>query len=159
MTPSPKPDTPQERKELREKLAEIEHIRWSDWQKWMHSKMVEHSDGKGEWVCLPAELFRRWERQIATNYADLPAHEQASDMEQVDRYWPLIEQALQQARSDAIGQVDRFEVIDETGRAYVKGSIYGSPVSVELSYQDEGRTLKVFVSKREQLKPAGQEER
>jgi len=104
MTLPHKPDTPQERKELREKLAEIEHIRWSDWQKWMHSKMVEHSDGKGEWVCLPAELFRRWERQIATNYADLPAHEQASDMEQVDRYWPLIEQALQQARSDAIGE-------------------------------------------------------
>lgn len=44
--------------------------------------------------------------------------------------------------------VDRFEVVDETGRAYVKGSIYGSPVTVELSYQDQGRTLKVFVRKR-----------
>lgn len=45
----------------------------------------------------------------------------------------------------ATEKVDRFEVIDDTGRAYVKGSIYGSPVSVELSYQDDGRTLKVFV--------------
>lgn len=44
--------------------------------------------------------------------------------------------------------VDRFEVIDDTGRAYVKGSIYGTPVKVELSYQDDDRTLKVFVSKR-----------
>lgn len=42
--------------------------------------------------------------------------------------------------------VDRFEVIDDTGRAYVKGSIYGSPVSIELSYQDDGHTLKVFVT-------------
>lgn len=41
--------------------------------------------------------------------------------------------------------VNRFEVIDDTGRAYVKGSIYGSPVSVELSLQDDNRTLKVFV--------------
>lgn len=48
-----------------------------------------------------------------------------------------------------LSKVDRFEVIDETGRAYVKGSIYGSPVKVELSVQDDGRTLKVFVDKRE----------
>ncbi len=41
--------------------------------------------------------------------------------------------------------VDRLEVVDETGRAYVKGSIYGSPVRVELSLQDDDRTLKVFV--------------
>lgn len=42
-------------------------------------------------------------------------------------------------------EVDRFEVIDDTGRAYVKGSIYGTPVNVQLSYQDGGKTLKVFV--------------
>ena len=42
-------------------------------------------------------------------------------------------------------KVDRFEVIDNEGRAYAKGSIYGSPVKVKLSLQDEGRTLKVFV--------------
>ena len=44
-----------------------------------------------------------------------------------------------------VQKVDRFEVIDETGRAYVKGSIYGTPVKVELSVQDGGKTLKVFV--------------
>lgn len=49
-----------------------------------------------------------------------------------------------------LSKVDRFEVIDETGRAYVKGSIYGSPVKVELSVQDDGRTLKVFVEKRDE---------
>jgi hypothetical protein len=36
--------------------------------------------------------------------------------------------------------INRFEVIDETGRVVVK---YG--VSVELLYQDDGRTLKVFL--------------
>lgn len=45
-------------------------------------------------------------------------------------------------------KVDRLEVIDETGRAYVKGSIYKSPVSVDLSYQDDGKTLKVFVKEK-----------
>jgi hypothetical protein len=41
-------------------------------------------------------------------------------------------------------KVTRFEVIDETGRAYVKHH-----VEIELSYQDDGRTLKVFVRPRQ----------
>lgn len=41
--------------------------------------------------------------------------------------------------------INRIEVIDSTGRAYVKGDIYGTPVKVKLSLQDGGKTLKVFV--------------
>lgn len=52
-----------------------------------------------------------------------------------------------------ITMVDRFEVIDNDGRSYVKGSIYGTPVSIELSYQDDGKTLKVFVTDRIVDKP------
>ncbi len=48
-----------------------------------------------------------------------------------------------------VSKVDRIEVIDENGRQYVKGSIYGTPVTIELSLQDDGRTLKVFVTKKE----------
>jgi hypothetical protein len=44
---------------------------------------------------------------------------------------------------DQTQRVTRFEVIDENGRAYVR---YG--VGIELSYQDDGRTLKVFVQAR-----------
>lgn len=53
-----------------------------------------------------------------------------------------IDRALARAAAKACcpDAVTRFEVIDRTGRAYVR---YG--VSIELSYQDEGRTLKVFV--------------
>lgn len=43
-------------------------------------------------------------------------------------------------------ELSRIEVIDETGRAYVRGSIYNDPVKVELSVQDDGRTLKIFVT-------------
>jgi len=46
-------------------------------------------------------------------------------------------------------RLDRIEVIDETGRVYVRGAIYGTPVDIELSYQDDGRTLKVFVTPKE----------
>lgn len=46
-------------------------------------------------------------------------------------------------------KVNRLEVIDSTGRAYVKGTIYGTPVSIELSLQDDGQTLKVFVTEKD----------
>lgn len=41
------------------------------------------------------------------------------------------------------GLITRVEVIDETGRAYVRHE-----VRAELSVQDGGRTLKVFVGER-----------
>lgn len=56
-----------------------------------------------------------------------------------------LNQALSALIEERYDKVDRFEVIDDTGRAYVKGSIYGTPVKVELDLQDDGRTLKVFV--------------
>ena len=37
-------------------------------------------------------------------------------------------------------KVTRFEVIDENGRVYQKWNC-----NIELSYQDDGRTLKVFI--------------
>jgi hypothetical protein len=50
--------------------------------------------------------------------------------------------------SDHQPRVDRFEVIDETGRLLTR-----RPVHVELSYQDDGRTLKVFLT---QLRATGE---
>ena len=51
------------------------------------------------------------------------------------------------SEKDWEARVTRFEVIDETGRAYVRDH-RRDPVQVELSYQDDGRTLKVFVRSR-----------
>ena len=45
---------------------------------------------------------------------------------------------------DMYKDVTRFEVIDESGRAYVTHN-----VTVDLSMQDDNRTLKVFVKGRE----------
>lgn len=76
--------------DLKEKLAAIEHERWSDWQKWCHKVLGEN---------MPSDVFQdyvwpilvRWEKQADTPYEKLSDSEKASDMEQVDRYWPLIE--------------------------------------------------------------------
>lgn len=76
--------------ELREQLAAIEHERWADWQRYMHRLCGHDGNAVGYEVVIPAHLVDRWERQIATPYAELSEAEKASDREQVDRYWPLI---------------------------------------------------------------------
>jgi hypothetical protein len=77
--------------EIKEKLAAIEHERWADWQKWCHQVLRDQLPPSDE---LEAVL-RRWDRQIETPYSQLSSKEKASDMEQVDRYWPLIEAEIQ----------------------------------------------------------------
>ena len=52
--------------------------------------------------------------------------------------------SAEQDKADAARRVTRFEVVDKDGRAYVRHG-----VSVELSFQDDGRTLKVFVGARQ----------
>lgn len=71
--------------ELREQLAAIEHERWSDWQNYVHKVYLEGNF---------KEFMLRWQKQIATPYAELSDQEKASDMEQVDRYWNLIEEYI-----------------------------------------------------------------
>ena len=75
----------QSEQELRDKLAAIEHERWADWQAWCHNVIRENSPSPET-----LKVLERWDKQIATPYAELTEREKASDMEQVDRYWPLI---------------------------------------------------------------------
>jgi hypothetical protein len=84
------------KQELREKLAAIEHERWADWQRYMHSRcpFVSLPGYEGEGLFITPQNVDHWERQIRTPYANLSEQEQASDMEQVDRYWPLIEEYI-----------------------------------------------------------------
>ena len=82
---------PKAREALIDRLAAIEHERWSHWQRYMHGKATRQDDGA---LLIPADLVARWEKQIATSYADLPADEQESDKEQVERYLPIIEEVF-----------------------------------------------------------------
>lgn len=73
--------------ELREELASIEHERWADWQKYCHSVLRNAPILK----LSQEDILVRWDRQINTPYEQLTDKEKASDMEQVNRYWNLIE--------------------------------------------------------------------
>jgi hypothetical protein len=77
--------------ELVEKLAGIEHERWSHWQRYLHSKCRRQPDGS---LVIPADLVSKWERESATPYAELPESERESDRVQVGRYLPFIMEVL-----------------------------------------------------------------
>lgn len=85
---------------LFEALAALEHERWADWQAYVHEVSIRNDDGS---VTIPAALVARWERQIATAYANLSADEQDADRAQVRRYWPRIQAIL--AERDVLAAV------------------------------------------------------
>ncbi|GAA2237462.1 hypothetical protein GCM10010401_07040 [Rarobacter faecitabidus] len=59
----------------------------------------------------------------------------------------LIEVAVAAVRAEATRDVNRVEVIDSTGRAYIADPRIGDGVSdVQIHLQDEERTLKVFLT-------------
>lgn len=76
---------------LLERLAAIEHERWSHWQKYLHSKCVPQADGS---LLIPADLVARWQMQIERKYEELSEEEKESDREQVRKYLPLIASAI-----------------------------------------------------------------
>jgi len=78
-----------------EKWADFEHVRWSKWQKYMHSKMQRDISDNG-FMRLPDFYYSRWERQINTPYAELSEAEKESDREQVR---PYINDILQKLKS------------------------------------------------------------
>lgn len=101
---------------LREHLAATEHQRWADWQRYLHSLCDSREDGA---LVIPAALVARWERQVATEYAALSEAEKLSDLEQVDRYWPLIERLLN-ALADCVVKATEY---GEQGGGFVAAYI------------------------------------
>jgi hypothetical protein len=77
--------------ELLERLAAIEHERWSSWQRYVHDHCRRAADGS---LTIPSELVERWSKQSVTPYAQLSDSEKESDRDQVRRYLPTIAAAL-----------------------------------------------------------------
>lgn len=99
--------------ELKEQLAKIEHIRWADWQRYLHSKLEAGSDAEGNVVMfIPTGLLNHWERQISTPYAELSEAEKQSDRDEVERYFSLIDAYYQRLYDER----ERQARIDELKR-------------------------------------------
>jgi hypothetical protein len=72
---------------LIEELAAVEHERWAHWQAYVHQQCERLGDGS---LVIPADLVRRWEKQIETPYHQLSENEKQSDREQVERVLPIL---------------------------------------------------------------------
>jgi len=94
---------------LRQQLAAIEHERWASWQSWLHSQLKRVPEG----LLVTPEYYEHLEYQIAADYDELTDKEKASDMEQVDRYWPLVEAYIASQRKEA-----QKQLIDELQKEY-----------------------------------------
>ena len=70
----------------------------------MHSKFFEHLNGNGEFVCLPVELYKRWERQINTAYGELSEQEKESDRKQVYPYIDAMKEYAEHIRLKTIDE-------------------------------------------------------
>jgi hypothetical protein len=77
---------------LIEKLAAVEHERWSHWQRHLHEQCTPGADGS---LTIPPHLVRQWTAQMNASYTQLTEQEKQSDREQVDRYLPVIVAALE----------------------------------------------------------------
>ena len=73
--------------QLREELAYLAHERWSDWMRYLFSKSTRNPDGS---VTIPPDLVKRWVRQMATNYPNLPENEQKSERREADRVLQVV---------------------------------------------------------------------
>jgi len=78
---------------LFEELAALEHVRWAHWQRYLHDQCRKADDGA---LIIPARLVERWERQIACRYDEMTEVERESDRQQVQRYFPVIQQFFEE---------------------------------------------------------------
>lgn len=79
-------DTPIAQAQRRERLAAYAHIAWSGWMEYLFQQATGNADGT---IMLPVWAVRRWQRQAATPYADLPEAEKQSDRVEADRMLAL----------------------------------------------------------------------
>ena len=75
-------------KEKFEKLAENEHIRWANWQKYVHSICIKNKDGS---LTIPKKYVEHWKYEINTEYKDLPEDIKESDRKEVRQILKILE--------------------------------------------------------------------
>lgn len=112
--------------DLMEKLADIEHDRWSRW----------HSYARHNWT---PENIARWDRQANTAYKNLSDKEKESDRREVRSYYPIIQSlesetaALRRERDELTAKLDEANgVLTRAGYTLADGaSAWKPPVNKE----------------------------
>jgi len=94
---------------LKEALAKQAHRGWASWMEYLFSKcetaFIQYEDeedipenerhladeyGTVGYTVIPHALVERWQRQMATEYEDLPEEEKDSDRAEAEKYWQAV---------------------------------------------------------------------
>jgi superfamily I DNA and RNA helicase len=81
-----------------EHLAAHAHNQWSGWMRYLFSKCELNDDGS---ATIPAESVKRWQRQMETDYIDLPEDEKESDRKEAREMIDAVNAALEEVHIDA----------------------------------------------------------
>ena len=73
---------------LRERLAAVQHVIWSDWMTHLFSVSTYNQDGT---ITIPADKVKRWKRQMHTPYDALSEREKESDRQQADKVLAVLD--------------------------------------------------------------------
>ena len=68
--------------DIREALAAYAHTAWSGWMKYLFEQCFLHGPGH---TVITSYFVERWQRQMNTEYADLPESEKESDRKEADQ--------------------------------------------------------------------------
>jgi hypothetical protein len=74
--------SPEEIRELHERLAALAHSQWSGWMTYLFKLSTWNADGS---LTIPPDSAARWKRQASTPYHELPEAEKQSDREEAER--------------------------------------------------------------------------
>jgi hypothetical protein len=75
------------KQELIELLADREHASWARWMAYLFSRCIQMADGS---FIMGASDVQHWQREIDTDYVDLPESAKQSDREEVAHILPII---------------------------------------------------------------------
>jgi len=73
--------------DIREKLADQEHARWSRWMNYLFTKGKFNGDGS---FTIESQSVTHWLRQVKTDYKDLTEKEKDSDRKEADNTLVLL---------------------------------------------------------------------
>lgn len=104
---------PKTKDQLKEKLAAIEHERWGDWMTYLYEQGDWNDNGS---FTINPQSAERWLGLISKPYSQLTPKQRASDLEQVDRYWPLIMEWVESLVNEVIGESEPLDGAEELAR-------------------------------------------
>ncbi len=126
--------------DLREKLASLEHNRWSRGERYRET-------AAGGWHHHGEMNIDRWRRQRETPYADLSEAEKESGRQEADRTLMIVSKAIAdahgQGQADAEAEVERLQKL--VRKAYYEGwkdALVSGPDSIPAGWRgSQARTL------------------